>query len=206
MTACCFKQTRKHTGLEMGNFYIFSHGSGQYLLHMHNCTREPARTLLVILRACSESARSLLVTCLSSTKHVFSIVMDNIGYIPVLDTALHMQNSARSLLVILGACSEPARSLLVILGACSEPARYLFEQYKKHVFSIVMDNIGYIPVVDTALHMQNSARSLLVILGACSESARSLLGVCSLCTEHARSLLEACSEFARSLLVILFEQ
>ena len=73
---------------------------------------------------------------------------------------------------------------------------------KKHVFSIVMDNIGYIPVVDTALHVQNCARSLLFILGACLESARytrSMLGVCSEPALYTRSLLGACSEPARYL-------
>ena len=66
-----------------------------------------------------------------------------------------------------------------------------------------MDNIGYIPVVDTALHMQNCARSLLFILDVCSEPARSLLVMLGACSERARSLLimlGVCSEFARSLL------
>ena len=125
----------------LGVCSLYSEHARSLLFILGVCS-EPARSLLVILGACSESARytrSMLGAC---------------------------SEPARSLLVMLGACSERARSLLVMLGVCSEFARSLLEAYSLSYLSSknILDNIGYISVVATTLHVDDKQNVLWTLI------------------------------------------
>ena len=81
------------------------------------------------------------------------------------------------MLFILGVCSEPARSLLgvcslcseharSVLGVCSEFARSLLEAYSLSYLSSknMLDNIGYISVVATTLHVDDKQNVLWTLI------------------------------------------